>query len=54
MATKAETNAVYAAGGVGLHAPFGFAAIAAVIMGALSFTLARKSPAKIVARAATS
>jgi MFS family permease len=40
--------------GVGLHALFGFAAIAAVIMGGLSFTLARKSPAKIVAPAPTS
>src|SRR5258708_21980347 len=34
--------------GVSLHVLFGFAAIAAVIMGGLSFTLARKSPAKIV------
>jgi MFS family permease len=40
--------------GVSLQALFGFAAIAAVIMGGLSFTLARKSPAKIVAPAATS
>ena len=40
--------------GVGLHALFGAAAIAAVIMGGLSFTLARKSPAKIVAAAPTS
>jgi MFS family permease len=40
--------------GVSLHALFGFAAIAAVIMGGLSFTLARKSPAKIAAPAATS
>jgi hypothetical protein len=40
--------------GVGLHALFGFAAIAAVIMGGLSFTLARKSSPKIVAPAPTS
>ncbi len=40
--------------GVSLHALFGVAAIAAVIMGGLSFTLARKSPAKIVAAAPTS
>ena len=33
--------------GVSLHVLFGFAAIAAVIMGGLSFTLARKSSAKI-------
>jgi MFS family permease len=39
--------------GVSLHALFGVAAIAAVIMGGLSFTLARKSPAKIVAAAPT-
>jgi MFS family permease len=36
--------------GVGLPALFGFAAIAAVIMGGLSFVLARKSPATAVAR----
>jgi len=57
MATRAETHAVYAAGlitgplvdvGVGLPALFGFAAIAAVIMGGLSFALARKSPAAAV------
>ena len=35
--------------GVGLPALFGFAAIAAVIMGGLSFALARKSPAAAVA-----
>ena len=35
--------------GVGLPALFGFAAIAAVIMGGLSFTIARKSPATAVA-----
>jgi MFS family permease len=41
--------------GVGLHALFGFAAIAAVVMGGLSFMLARKkSPAKSVASAPTS
>lgn len=40
--------------GVSLHALFGFAAIAAVIMGGLSFTLARKGSAKIVAPAPTS
>jgi MFS family permease len=40
--------------GVGLHALFGFAAIAAVIMGGLSFLLARKSAAKVVAPAPTS
>jgi Major Facilitator Superfamily len=34
--------------GVGLPALFGFAAIAAVIMGGLSFALARKSPAAVV------
>jgi MFS family permease len=39
--------------GVSLHALFGCAAIAAVIMGGLSFTLARKSPDKIVAPAPT-
>ncbi len=39
--------------GVSLHALFGVAAIAAVIMGGLSFTLARRSPAKIVAPAPT-
>ena len=57
MATRAETHAVYAAGlitgplvdvGVGLPALFGFAAIAAVIMGGLSFALARKSTAVAV------
>jgi hypothetical protein len=40
--------------GVGLPTLFGFAAIAAVIMGGLSFTLARKGAAKIVAPATTS
>jgi MFS family permease len=40
--------------GVGLRALFGFAAIAAVIMGGLSFTLARKSSAQVVATAPTS
>jgi predicted MFS family arabinose efflux permease len=40
--------------GVGLPTLFGFAAIAAVIMGGLSFTLARKSSAKIVAPAPVS
>jgi MFS family permease len=40
--------------GVSLHALFGFAAIAAVIMGGLSFTLARKSSPKVVASAAAS
>src|SRR5262249_8283742 len=43
-----------AAAGVSLSALFGFAAIAAVIMGGLSFTLARKGSAKIVAPAAAS
>jgi predicted MFS family arabinose efflux permease len=38
--------------GVGLPALFGFAAIAAVIMGGLSFALARKSPAAAAAPAA--
>ena len=38
--------------GVGLPALFGFAAIAAVIMGGLSFALARKSPAADAAPAA--
>ena len=37
--------------GVGLPTLFGFAAIAAVIMGGLSFLLARKSPAAAVAPA---
>jgi fucose permease len=37
--------------GVGLPTLFGFAAIAAVIMGGLSFALARKSPAQAVASA---
>ena len=40
--------------GVSLHVLFGFAAIAAVIMGGLSFTLARKSSAKAVAPAPAS
>lgn len=40
--------------GVSLHVLFGFAAIAAVIMGGLSFTLARKGSAKLVAPAPTS
>ncbi len=40
--------------GVSLHALFGFAAIAAVIMGGLSFTLARRGSAKVVAPAAAS
>jgi MFS family permease len=40
--------------GVGLPTLFGFAAIAAVIMGGLSFMLARKGSAKIVAPAPTS
>lgn len=40
--------------GVGLPTLFGFAAIAAAIMGGLSFTLARKSSAKILAPAPTS
>ena len=35
--------------GVDLPALFGIAAIAAVIMGALSYVLARKSPAPVVA-----
>ena len=40
--------------GVSLHVLFGFAAIAAVIMGRLSFRLARTSQAKIAAPATTS
>jgi MFS family permease len=40
--------------GVSLHVLFGFAAIAAVIMGGLSFTLARKSSPQVVAPAPTS
>ncbi len=40
--------------GVSLHVLFGFAAIAAVIMGGLSFALARRGSAKIVAPAAAS
>jgi len=40
--------------GVSLHVLFGFAAIAAVIMGGLSFTLARKSPAEVMVPASTS
>jgi predicted MFS family arabinose efflux permease len=40
--------------GVSLHVLFGFAAIAAVIMGGLSFTLARKSSATAVAAAPAS
>jgi len=36
--------------GVSLHALFGFATIAAVIMGGLSFVIARTSPATAVAR----
>jgi len=40
--------------GVSLHVLFGFAAIAAVIMGGLSFTLARKSAPKIAAPVAAS
>jgi MFS family permease len=40
--------------GVSLHVLFGFAAIAAVIMGGLSFTLARKSAPKIATRVAAS
>ena len=40
--------------GVSLHVLFGFAAIAAVIMGGLSFTLARKGAPKVVAPAAAS
>jgi MFS family permease len=40
--------------GVGLSTLFGFAAIAAVIMGGLSFTLARKSSPKVAAPAAAS
>jgi len=39
---------------VSLNDLFGFAAVAAVIMGGLSFTLARKSSAKVVAPAPTS
>ena len=37
--------------GVSLHVLFGFAAIAAVVMGGLSFTLARKSAPKVAAAA---
>ena len=40
--------------GVSLHVLFGFAAIAAVIMGGLSFTLARKSSPKVMAPAPAS
>jgi MFS family permease len=40
--------------GVSLHALFGAGAVAAVIMGGLSFTLARKTSAKIVASAPAS
>jgi hypothetical protein len=40
--------------GVSLHALFGAGAVAAVIMGGLSFTLARKGSAKIVAPAPAS
>ncbi len=40
--------------GVSLHVLSGFAAVAAVIMGGLSFTLARKGSAKIMAPAPTS
>jgi MFS family permease len=40
--------------GVSLHVLFGLAAIAAVIMGGLSFTLARKSSLKVMAPAPTS
>jgi len=40
--------------GVSLHVLFGFAAIAAVFMGGLSFTLARKGAPKVVAPAAAS
>ena len=40
--------------GVSLSTLFGFAAIAAVIMGALSFTLARKGSGKVAAPAAAS
>ena len=40
--------------GVSLHVLFGFAAIAAVIMGGLSFALARKSPAEVMVPASTS
>ena len=40
--------------GVSLSVLFGFAAIAAVIMGGLSFTLARRSSPKVVAPAPTS
>jgi len=40
--------------GVSLHVLFGFAAIAAVIMGGLSFTLARKSAPKVAAPVAAS
>ena len=37
--------------GISLHVLFGFAAIAAVVMGGLSFTLARKSAPKVAAAA---
>ena len=40
--------------GVDLRAVFGFAAIAAVIMGILSFPLSRKDPASTAASAPTS
>jgi MFS family permease len=40
--------------GVSLHVLFGFAAIAAVIMGGLSFALARKRPAEVMVPASTS
>jgi len=40
--------------GVGLSTLFGFAAIAAVIMGGLSFVLARRGAAKVAATAAAS
>ena len=40
--------------GVGLSTLFGFAAIAAVIMGGLSFVLARRGAAKVAAPAAAS
>ena len=40
--------------GVSLHVLFGFAAIAAVIMGGLSFTLARKSSPRVMATVPTS
>jgi hypothetical protein len=47
--TASPSSRPLADAGVGLHALFGFAAIAAVIMGGLSFTIARKSPATAVA-----